>query len=144
MSFETVLAFAKLTRTLRVVGVRPSDGFHLIDAEMVTLDFADVLRVRDGGVNDLPPENLVSRALASSSADDGALLVSSLGRADLSPAEIEHLRDVLHRSGAVDEVEALISSLAAPALLGLETSALAEPGRSMLIDLGRAAVYRTA
>jgi 4-diphosphocytidyl-2-C-methyl-D-erythritol kinase len=63
VSFETVLAFAKLTRTLRIVGVR-EDGFHLIDAEMVTLDFADVLRVRDGGVNDLPPENLVSRALA--------------------------------------------------------------------------------
>ena len=63
MPFETLLAYAKLTRSLRVVGVR-SDGFHLIDAEMVTLDFADVLRVRDGGVNDLPPDNLVSRALA--------------------------------------------------------------------------------
>ena len=63
MSFETLLAFAKLTRSLRVVGVRP-DGYHLIDAEMVTLDFADVLRVRDGGTNDLPPDNLVSRALA--------------------------------------------------------------------------------
>ena len=64
MPFETLLAFAKLTRTLRVVGVRPSDGFHLIDAEMVTLDFADVLRVREGGANDLPADNLVSRALA--------------------------------------------------------------------------------
>jgi 4-diphosphocytidyl-2-C-methyl-D-erythritol kinase len=63
MPFETLLAFAKLTRSLRVVGVR-ADGFHLIDAEMVTLDFADVLRVREGGVNDLPADNLVSRALA--------------------------------------------------------------------------------
>ena len=63
MSFETLLAFAKLTRTLRVVGVR-ADGYHLIDAEMVTLDFADVLRVREGAVNDLPADNLVSRALA--------------------------------------------------------------------------------
>jgi 4-diphosphocytidyl-2-C-methyl-D-erythritol kinase len=62
VSFETLLAYAKLTRSLRVVGVR-SDGFHLIDAEMVTLDFADVLRVREGGVNDLPADNLVSRAL---------------------------------------------------------------------------------
>ena len=62
MPFETLLAYAKLTRSLRVVGVR-ADGFHLIDAEMVTLDFADVLRVREGGVNDLPPDNLVSRAL---------------------------------------------------------------------------------
>ena len=62
MPFETLLAYAKLTRSLRVVGVR-DDGYHLIEAEMVSLDFADVLRVREGGVNDLPPDNLVSRAL---------------------------------------------------------------------------------
>jgi 4-diphosphocytidyl-2-C-methyl-D-erythritol kinase len=37
-----VLAPAKLTLTLRVTGVR-DDGYHLIDAEMVTLDLADVL-----------------------------------------------------------------------------------------------------
>ena len=35
---------AKLTWSLRVVGVR-DDGYHLIDAEMVTLDLADVLTV---------------------------------------------------------------------------------------------------
>jgi len=35
---------AKLTTGLRVVGVRP-DGFHLLDAEMVTLDLADTLEV---------------------------------------------------------------------------------------------------
>lgn len=37
-------AHAKLTRSLRITGVRP-DGFHLIDAEMVTLDFADTLTI---------------------------------------------------------------------------------------------------
>lgn len=58
-----VEAFAKLTRSLRVVGVR-DDGYHLIDAEMVTLDFADVLDIDAAGTNDLPPDNLVSRALA--------------------------------------------------------------------------------
>lgn len=58
-----VEAFAKLTRSLRVVGVR-DDGFHLIDAEVVTLDFADVLDIDASGSNDLPPDNLVSRALA--------------------------------------------------------------------------------
>jgi 4-diphosphocytidyl-2-C-methyl-D-erythritol kinase len=35
---------AKLTRTLRITGVR-DDGYHLIDAEMVTLELADVLTV---------------------------------------------------------------------------------------------------
>ena len=38
---------AKLTLSLRVVGVR-EDGLHLIDAEMVTVDLADTLRVGDG------------------------------------------------------------------------------------------------
>ncbi|MFP5487537.1 MAG: 4-(cytidine 5'-diphospho)-2-C-methyl-D-erythritol kinase [Acidimicrobiia bacterium] len=36
----TVRAHAKLTLGLRITGVR-ADGFHLIDAEMVTLDLAD-------------------------------------------------------------------------------------------------------
>lgn len=37
-----VRAPAKLTVTLRITGVRP-DGYHLIDAEMVTLELADLL-----------------------------------------------------------------------------------------------------
>ena len=36
----TLFAPAKLTLELRITGVR-SDGMHLIDAEMVTLDFGD-------------------------------------------------------------------------------------------------------
>ena len=38
----SLIAPAKLTRSLRVIGIRP-DGFHLIDAEMVTLELADEL-----------------------------------------------------------------------------------------------------
>ena len=38
---------AKLTWTLRITG-RRSDGYHLIDAEMVSLDLADELVVRPG------------------------------------------------------------------------------------------------
>jgi 4-diphosphocytidyl-2-C-methyl-D-erythritol kinase len=70
-----LVAPAKLTLTLRVVGVR-GDGLHLIDAEMVTLDLHDRLVVDDvatttrvdavgsaappGG---LGPDDLVARAL---------------------------------------------------------------------------------
>ena len=57
-----VEAPAKLTLSLRVVGVR-DDGYHLLDAEMVALDLHDVL-VFSEGVNELPPDDLVSRALA--------------------------------------------------------------------------------
>ncbi|HJV09509.1 MAG TPA: 4-(cytidine 5'-diphospho)-2-C-methyl-D-erythritol kinase, partial [Acidimicrobiales bacterium] len=38
---------AKLTVSLRITGVR-SDGYHLIDAEMVSLDLADVLTFDEG------------------------------------------------------------------------------------------------
>lgn len=43
----TLFAPAKLTLSLRVTGVRP-DGMHLIDAEMVTLNFGDTLLVSSG------------------------------------------------------------------------------------------------
>lgn len=60
-------ALAKLTLSLRVTGVR-GDGYHLLDAEMVTLDLSDTLHFHEGdGLEvsgaDLPPDNLVSRAL---------------------------------------------------------------------------------
>jgi 4-diphosphocytidyl-2-C-methyl-D-erythritol kinase len=71
---------AKLTTSLQVVGVR-TDGLHLLEAEMVTLDLADTLEMADAddvrvtieladgldqaGTAGVPagPENLVTRAL---------------------------------------------------------------------------------
>lgn len=41
-----LLAPAKLTLSLRITGVR-DDGYHLIDAEMITLSLADTVIVRD-------------------------------------------------------------------------------------------------
>lgn len=72
MNSTTVLAPAKLTLSLRVTGVR-ADGYHLLDAEMVSLDLADELAFADGDGIDLHgpsapglstgPDNLVARAL---------------------------------------------------------------------------------
>lgn len=44
MTIETRIAHAKLTLTLRVTGTR-DDGYHLIDAEMVSLDLCDTLEI---------------------------------------------------------------------------------------------------
>jgi 4-diphosphocytidyl-2-C-methyl-D-erythritol kinase len=44
---RTLWAPAKLTLSLRVTGVRP-DGYHLLEAEMVTIDLADVLELEAG------------------------------------------------------------------------------------------------
>ena len=68
-----VLAPAKLTVSFRVTGVR-ADGYHLVDAEMVTLDFADELFISSGDGLEVEaaatgaavpagPDNLVARAL---------------------------------------------------------------------------------
>ena len=46
-SVDHFRAPAKLTRTLRVVGVRP-DGYHLLEAEMATIDLADELEIEQG------------------------------------------------------------------------------------------------
>jgi 4-diphosphocytidyl-2-C-methyl-D-erythritol kinase len=77
---DSLIAPAKLTLSLRVTGVR-EDGFHLIDAEMVTLSFHDTVEIEacDGpsslevvdaqpgdGADAVPigADNLVLRALA--------------------------------------------------------------------------------
>jgi len=70
---EVVRALAKLTLRLEIVGVRP-DGYHLLDAEMVSLSHHDVLTIGAGdGVEIVGPfagdvpsgdANLVRRALA--------------------------------------------------------------------------------
>jgi len=68
----TLMAPAKLTLSLRIVGVR-DDGYHLVDAEMVSVDLIDDIELSVGsGVEvvgasglDVPigADNLVSRAL---------------------------------------------------------------------------------
>ncbi len=69
----TLDAHAKLTLTLRITGVR-ADSYHLIDAEMVTLQLADRLRIDTDGTTlsasgpfsigiPLDGSNLVARAL---------------------------------------------------------------------------------
>lgn len=65
------MAPAKLTRSLRIVGVR-DDGYHLVEAEMVSIDLSDTLRFTEGdglavidGGPDIPLDdtNLVVQAL---------------------------------------------------------------------------------
>jgi 4-diphosphocytidyl-2-C-methyl-D-erythritol kinase len=75
-----LLAPAKLTVSLQVTGVRP-DGYHELEAEMLTLSLADELQVDEGGSGlvvevepgvrsgglPVPGQNLVERALAACS-----------------------------------------------------------------------------
>lgn len=63
-----LVAPAKLTLMLRVTGVR-ADGFHLIDAEMVTLELADELVV-DSGRTGITINGEFAADLASASNDN--------------------------------------------------------------------------
>ena len=73
MTAIRLLAPAKLTLSLRVTG-RRSDGYHLIDAEMVSVDLCDELVVSKGSALVVRPtgsglevpvneNNIVARAL---------------------------------------------------------------------------------
>lgn len=80
---QRVLAPAKLTTSLSVVGVR-SDGMHEIDAEMITINLFDELVVSPGGsgvtiegvaANSIDPsDNLVTRAGALANVEVGVHL----------------------------------------------------------------------
>ncbi len=87
----TVPAPAKLTVSLRVTGVR-ADGYHELDAEMVTLDLADELVFADGGSGlvvtaeqgthadrlPAPEHNLIGRALAACGRSASVLLTKRI------------------------------------------------------------------
>lgn len=87
---------------------------------------------------------LVARALRRADDAGRATLRGSLGRPDLTDADVQAVREVLRGTGALAEVEALIDELAGPALDALASAPLVEPGRTMLGRLGRAAVDRLA
>jgi 4-diphosphocytidyl-2-C-methyl-D-erythritol kinase len=72
---SVVLAPAKLTLSLRVTGVR-ADGYHLLDAEIVSLDLADELTFSEGSgfeIVDAGPGADVSSVPTPPAAGDGGL-----------------------------------------------------------------------
>jgi 4-diphosphocytidyl-2-C-methyl-D-erythritol kinase len=78
---------AKLTLSLRITGVRP-DGYHLIDAEMVSLDLCDEITIEPSGSGFTvvrgrveeqgPDDDLVLRALAVAGRTAGVRLVKHI------------------------------------------------------------------
>jgi geranylgeranyl diphosphate synthase type I len=87
---------------------------------------------------------LVARALRDGRQGDRELIADCLGDRSLGDEDVDALRAALLRSGAVDAVEELIGSLSAAAFEQIAAAPLSEPGRTMLLDLGRAAVHRHA
>jgi 4-diphosphocytidyl-2-C-methyl-D-erythritol kinase len=78
---EVLRAPAKLTWSLRLTG-RRADGYHLIDAEMVSLDLADELVVRPGGSG----IDVIGPYAEGVPRDESNLVARALGRAGVAAA----------------------------------------------------------
>jgi geranylgeranyl diphosphate synthase type I len=91
---------------------------------------------------------LVARAMAHARATEDAVLADALraglGDRALDDAACTMLAGRIERSGAVADVEALITELGDRAFDALAAAPLAEDGRAMLVRLGHAAVDRRA
>jgi 4-diphosphocytidyl-2-C-methyl-D-erythritol kinase len=75
---------AKLTLSLRITGVR-SDGFHLLDSEMVTVDLADRLEFRPGnGLEVVTPDWAAADPARAAAGTAGAAM--TWAAADPAPA----------------------------------------------------------
>lgn len=72
MTPSVVFAPAKLTVSLRMTGLR-DDGFHLVEAEMVSLDFGDTLTFSDGDELTMEVASTASRGLAVSTDPDNLI-----------------------------------------------------------------------
>ena len=91
-----IAAPAKLTLSLRITGVR-ADGYHLIDAEMVTLSFGDTLRVRPSNVASAMV--VVSGPEASGVPTDESNLVLRALQAGGRTAHVELVKRIPHGGG---------------------------------------------
>lgn len=89
---------------------------------------------------------LVARAMAGLPSDDDGRdqLRSALGDPTLSDDDVDRLRTIIERSGALDGVEQLVGELYAAALDRLADANLSDPGRRMLNAIAGALVDRQA
>ncbi|MGE0878900.1 MAG: 4-(cytidine 5'-diphospho)-2-C-methyl-D-erythritol kinase [Acidimicrobiia bacterium] len=96
MTAVVLKANAKLTVSLRITGVR-DDGYHLLDAEMVTLDLADTVTFAEGsGVTALTMSGPFAAGIAT---DDSNLVVRALRLAERTAAV--HVDKVIPSGGGL-------------------------------------------
>ena len=134
----TVSAPAKLTLELRVVGVRP-DGYHLIDAEMVSLEWADTLTITPGS-SGLTADGPFAPGMP---LDDSNLVAKALRLADVAAAV--HLHKSIPHGGGLgggsSDAAAVLrwagyDDVAAAARLGADVSFCLVGGRARVSGIG--------
>lgn len=131
----TLFAPAKLTVSLAVTGVR-ADGMHLIDAEMVTLDFGDTLTITPGsgvtyqGTWDGQGDgtDLVSQALELAGQERSVFVQKMIAPGAGLGGGSSDAAAILHAAGFDDLIRA--------AELGADIAFCLEGGRSRVTGIG--------
>lgn len=94
MTSSTRLAPAKLTISLAIVGVR-SDGYHLIDAEMVGLNLADSITIADADQTSIAVSGPYAHGVPTDESNLCARAIASIGRS----AAISIHKEIPHGGG---------------------------------------------
>ena len=87
---------------------------------------------------------LLARALGGATPAEAALVRGLVGSPELTDEEINDLREIFVRTGALDGVEKLVDELADEAFAALDALDLEGEGATMLRALGYAAIERSA
>lgn len=87
---------------------------------------------------------LLARALGGATPAEAALVRGLVGSPELTDAEIDDLREIFVRTGALDGVEKLVDELADEAFAALDALGIEGDGATMLRALGYAAIERSA
>lgn len=85
---------------------------------------------------------LVTLAMTLASPQDATTLKEGIGNPDLNESDVEEIRKVLERSGALSEVEKIIDNRAHVAEAALEKLHLDEESAALLRELSQAAITR--
>jgi geranylgeranyl diphosphate synthase type I len=136
---------------LEVLGALESFGLPLGEAFQMRDDvlglFGDESETgkdRDSDVREGKQTVLLAKARARASGAQLRILDIVVGNADATPAEIDLVRDVVVETGALDETEKLVESLAHEARDAIESAPLGSDAVVALNDLAHQATVRRA
>ncbi|TWE13000.1 polyprenyl synthetase family protein [Rudaeicoccus suwonensis] len=87
---------------------------------------------------------LIAYLLESATPGEAERFATVFGRPDIAPLDLDWLRDLCVRTGAVDRVEKLISSTADAARIALEDARVTPLGRQVLTELVDISTARTS
>jgi len=140
---NTIRAHAKLTLSLRVTGVR-DDGYHLIDAEMVSLALADTLEIDEAPVTTVEVDGPFADGVPT---DGSNLVVRALALAERS-ARVRVTKNIPNGGGlgggSADAAAVLVwagfTDLGAASVLGADIPFCMTGGRARVTGIGEVIV----